>query len=225
MPKNNKQSSKYYTIMQYAGRLFLEQGYCATSMRQIAGDLGISLGLISYHFKSKSELAKAILAGQLQAETAIVHDYVNQDQHPILFSGAITKLQYTIMSSPKFLAFYLDVLREDVYFEMIIESGIDTYRKINTKYNLGFSDDYLILYGNFIASSIERTLMLYARQNPFVDNIADTLFFTYMGRLYGDEALLKECCIQTEQIVSKILSEHPYLLAGWYSDFKQSANT
>jgi AcrR family transcriptional regulator len=44
--------------------LFMEQGYHATSMRQIAERAGLALGGIYNHFASKEELFKAILIDQ-----------------------------------------------------------------------------------------------------------------------------------------------------------------
>lgn len=45
-------------------RLFLEQGYHATSMRQIADRAGLALGGIYNHFSSKDEIFEAIIIDQ-----------------------------------------------------------------------------------------------------------------------------------------------------------------
>ena len=45
-------------------RLFLEQGYHATSMRQIADKAGLALGGIYNHFSSKEEIFEAIIIDQ-----------------------------------------------------------------------------------------------------------------------------------------------------------------
>ena len=45
-------------------RLFLEQGYHATSMRQIAENAGLALGGIYNHFSSKEEIFEAIIIDQ-----------------------------------------------------------------------------------------------------------------------------------------------------------------
>jgi len=44
--------------------LFMEQGYHATSMRQIADQVGLALGGIYNHFKSKEEIFEAIIVDQ-----------------------------------------------------------------------------------------------------------------------------------------------------------------
>lgn len=44
--------------------LFMEQGYHATSMRQVADRVGLALGGIYNHFKSKDEIFEAIIIDQ-----------------------------------------------------------------------------------------------------------------------------------------------------------------
>ena len=50
-----------YEIIHNAYALFMQKGFFNVSMREIAGTLGISVGNLTYHFKSKEELAEAAL--------------------------------------------------------------------------------------------------------------------------------------------------------------------
>jgi AcrR family transcriptional regulator len=75
-------------IIQAATRLFIQQGYHGTSMRQVAQEAGIALGGIYNHFPSKEALFVAILlerhpvkeivpalnASQGETVEALVHD-------------------------------------------------------------------------------------------------------------------------------------------------------
>jgi AcrR family transcriptional regulator len=47
-------------IMDVAAGLFLQQGYRATSLRHIAGAVGMKAGSLYYHFASKDDLLEAI---------------------------------------------------------------------------------------------------------------------------------------------------------------------
>jgi AcrR family transcriptional regulator len=49
-------------ILEVARELFSEQGYEATSLREIAERLGITKAALYYHFKSKDEILRALLA-------------------------------------------------------------------------------------------------------------------------------------------------------------------
>ena len=49
-------------IIEAAERLIAEQGYAATSLRQIIGEAGVNLASVHYHFGSKEELLDELIA-------------------------------------------------------------------------------------------------------------------------------------------------------------------
>jgi AcrR family transcriptional regulator len=53
------------TILDAAEQLFAEQGYAATSLRQLTTAAGVNLAAVNYHFGGKEELAKAVLARRI----------------------------------------------------------------------------------------------------------------------------------------------------------------
>src|SRR5512134_2788774 len=62
--KHTKCEATRLAVEDAAIRLFLEQGYHATSMRQIAERTGLALGGIYNHFSSKDEIFEAIIIDQ-----------------------------------------------------------------------------------------------------------------------------------------------------------------
>ena len=48
-------------IMDTARRLFSERGYNAVSIQDLADELGISKGNLTYHFKRKEQIVEALL--------------------------------------------------------------------------------------------------------------------------------------------------------------------
>jgi AcrR family transcriptional regulator len=65
----------YDTILQVARRLFVQQGYTATSMRQVAEEAGIGKATIYYHFPDKETIVMALLEknlGQMDEALKIV---------------------------------------------------------------------------------------------------------------------------------------------------------
>ena len=81
-------------IEEAAYELFLEQGYSATSMRQIAEQAGIALGGIYNHFKGKDDIFEAIIVDKhpyrkllpaiLEAEGGTVDEFVHNVMRIIL---------------------------------------------------------------------------------------------------------------------------------------------
>jgi AcrR family transcriptional regulator len=54
--------------------LFARQGYTATSLREIAEQLGITKAALYFHFRTKEEILTAILDGYLEGISALVTD-------------------------------------------------------------------------------------------------------------------------------------------------------
>jgi len=54
------------TILDAAESLFAEQGFAATSLRQLTQRAGVNLAAVNYHFGSKEELVKAVLRRRIE---------------------------------------------------------------------------------------------------------------------------------------------------------------
>ena len=63
-------------ILAEAARLFRQQGYAATTLRQIADAAGIKAGSIYYHFGSKDEILGEVLDTGIAAVTAAVQSRI-----------------------------------------------------------------------------------------------------------------------------------------------------
>jgi AcrR family transcriptional regulator len=57
-------------IIEAAERLIAEQGYAATSLRQIIGEAGVNLASVHYHFGSKEELLDELVARKVNPVNA-----------------------------------------------------------------------------------------------------------------------------------------------------------
>jgi AcrR family transcriptional regulator len=84
-------------ILSEAKRLFIEQGYHALSMRQIAEAVGVSKAALYYHFRDKQELFLAILESYLDVIEAIL-DRVQAEGTTC--RQQISALVETILSQP-----------------------------------------------------------------------------------------------------------------------------
>lgn len=218
MENVKKNDSKKEEILQTAKRHFLSQGYCKTSMRLIASETQVSLGLVAYHFKSKREIAAEILRRMLNRLMGYTKMYVNRHENPMLYSAVLVGLNYGLLSQEKYRSFYRDVLREDILLDVILETGVETYMCIRDKYCPWLSDEEaekMGWYGNYISVSMERTLVLYANEQPMVPgSIPEIITRSYLNMWHfeGAEQLVDEVCAESENIVKEILQEQAEIL-------------
>ena len=65
-------------IQAVALELFTEQGYDATSLREIAERLGVTKAALYYHFKSKEEIVESMMADHLVRLEELLKEYAGQ---------------------------------------------------------------------------------------------------------------------------------------------------
>ncbi len=65
------------SLIEAAGRLFAERGFKAVTVRDIAGESGTQISALNYHFRSKDELYKSVVA-EACAEDLITEDEQKQ---------------------------------------------------------------------------------------------------------------------------------------------------
>ncbi len=68
------ETNRQKAILEAAERLFIEKGYHAVSIEQIADIAGVSKGLVHYHFTSKEQLLFCILRDMLSKLSASLDD-------------------------------------------------------------------------------------------------------------------------------------------------------
>jgi AcrR family transcriptional regulator len=69
-------------IVEAADRLFYEQGFEATSFADIAKAVGLSRGNFYYHFKTKDEILRAVIALRLTNTQAMLDDWEKNSASP-----------------------------------------------------------------------------------------------------------------------------------------------
>jgi AcrR family transcriptional regulator len=73
-------NDKQLHLMEVALRLFADQGFTKTSVRNIADEAGVNLAMISYYFGSKQELLEAIFDQHLSEKTSKIDAIIANDK-------------------------------------------------------------------------------------------------------------------------------------------------
>jgi AcrR family transcriptional regulator len=109
-------------ILDVALRLFADKGYEATSMREIAAQLGISKAALYYHFDSKAEIVRAMLADTELRVSGLVDWARNQPPTPELGREVLHRWS-DIMQARGLAAFRFVVANRQVIHELAPEHG------------------------------------------------------------------------------------------------------
>ena len=113
--KAHNTDSKKEMIMKSAIRLFLQQGYRNTSLRQIAQASDSSASLSIYHFGTKQAIAVAYINEKMHILRKALMEKVDIRTNPELFCCTFVRLYQSVMASPTFCRFYHDIIEEGVF--------------------------------------------------------------------------------------------------------------
>jgi len=96
----NEESNRRAELVRVAGRLFRENGYEATPVRDIAAAAGMRSGSPFYHFKSKQDLLKAVMAEGLNKALQELTEAVAGKPSAIEAFRAIVRTHLAIILEP-----------------------------------------------------------------------------------------------------------------------------
>lgn len=73
-PEDARRTDTRERILEVAARLFSERGFAGTSIRDIAGELGVTKAALYYHFPSKDAILVELVAQPLAAVKAVLSE-------------------------------------------------------------------------------------------------------------------------------------------------------
>jgi len=112
MPKKQKNTLRGEAlrnkVLETALELFSQHGYFNTSIHDIRGSAGVSIGAIYHHFENKEALAKSLYASLLEQMTLAIDEAVINEKGCFAKSKAIIKALFQLtMSEPQVMQFVL----------------------------------------------------------------------------------------------------------------------
>lgn len=208
-------ASRKDAIMHSALKLFLEQGYFNTTLRQIAQDSNSSASLIVYHFGSKQAIASEFLQMKLHELQQELVKIIDMRTEPELFCCTFVRLYQTVMSAPAFCKFYHDMIEEGLFQKFFFSEGsaIKPSDLILVKHQVHLSSELYTFYSRYILPGIEMAAWISAGEDAPSDEKLDMPFRTLMGIIYVDKEDVDRYCAQAKELVNRILQEHPEYLS------------
>lgn len=127
-----KSEDTKYAILKSAEKLFAEQGFNKTTVREIAGDSHVNVAMVYYYFQNKDGLHQEILEESLQALHLLLRDCVSQEKDPEKNIYCIIQVYINFFYQNKNL--HRIILREIVSRSKHIEMMVKKY--VSKNFNL-----------------------------------------------------------------------------------------
>lgn len=84
MTKHQPEAKRRNQILEAARKLFVERGYVATKMSDIAELAGLSKGGVYFHFVSKEDVFSALVEDEFQRSSGFIREVAAQEFAPML---------------------------------------------------------------------------------------------------------------------------------------------
>lgn len=227
MKYNPSTKQKIYTV---AKKLFLEEGFDVSS-RKIAKEADVNLGLITYYFKTKNNIALMILKENYEIIALYLKYAISPDDDLLLYLIAFLNISYRTYQSGKGHRFFTQMFEEDLIEESLLNGNnqTDLYQKLVDTYmgNNGNSPSKNMALFNAVLEGVTRNLIINMKKQTEIDH--DDLFsYTIYSFFWGlgisftqkDVDDLKE---RSNQIADKVIAKYPQLIDPFQYLFQENS--
>lgn len=146
-------------ILNGAQKLFMQNGYTKTTLRMIAKEADVNLGLLPYYFDKKENMGIEIYSRYMTRFYEQIDyksfDVQNSIEHLLL---TYLILQYHMNLEPGLLKLYVELVREDVLKYSVESYSFKSLELIEKEYNLNLDSSDLAITINIIRG-VERALL------------------------------------------------------------------
>lgn len=210
----SKKSEAAQEIFSVSLSLFAQNGYTGTSIRQIAAEAGISVGLTHHYFGNKERLGRLALVVLSENVAEAVDARVTFDEDPILNDLILTRCNLRYMLNGPYRRFYLDSLREDLFFNALLNNEARLLNELQRRYGFESTPDLNLLYNKYIPYNVEKTIVLKKEEGLFptidYEEIPWHICSASMGKFIPESLLLEKDAISrriSEEVQQQIPSE------------------
>ena len=172
-------------VLHTAARLFLQKGYTATTLRQIAKEAGVNIGSVMYLYESKEnilcDLVSFVMGGQFAATEKLL---AGKTEDMLLFWAAETTLQLYIAESSEhirglYLAAYSHSKSSSLIYQYVAEKLQVYFKAYYPEYEFKDFYELEIATGGIIRGFMSVPCDMYFTMQRKVKRYLETAFLVY----------------------------------------------
>lgn len=219
----NTRESAIFQILKQSARLFRDNGFEATSVRQIAEEAGTSASMINHYFGSKDYLGAQVLSLLASYAHSAAQPYVSPEKDPILYDLTISRMLFSYLFTNGYLKFYQDSLKSDFFFRFLDSKPTRLAEELSKFYSFEYTPDEATLYCRYMPYMLEKTLILKKAEGMFtsLDYFRIPCMISTMGMSHfipEEEILLRDP--EARQICAQVLpSLHALVPDSWIAEY------
>lgn len=211
-----RREQSIYTILMTSLKLFRENSYANTTIRQIAEQSGVSLGMVNHYFGSKEALGEQVLSLLSQYAFTPLSDSLSVNDDPVLYDLVTVRLFFNYVRTHGYWSFYLDSLNNDFFFKSLAERPMTLANSLKKFYDFESDPDSELLYSRYFPYMMEKTIILKKETGLFpsisYEEVPYLICSTAMNHFIPEEEIKKrnrESILMAERLGHPLLDVPP----------------
>lgn len=163
-------------IIREAARMFVEEGYSKSSISRLAAKLDLSLGNITFYFKTKEHLLAVLVDEMFDYQRMMMEEATEEGKSSLLaYCLELTAMTAACEGSELARDFYASSYTSHLTLPLIRETDTEKVKEIFSEYCPDFTDEQWVATENIVSGIEYATIMTREEDTPLAMQIEKTL--------------------------------------------------
>ena len=201
-------------IIQEAARMFVEDGYTKSSISKIAQNLNVSLGNITFYFKTKEHLLAVLLDEMFHYQQKMMEEYTEEGKSSLLaYCLELTAMTAVCEASEVARDFYASTYASALTLERIRANDLPKVREIFAQFQPDWTDEQWIATENIVSGIEYATIMTREENTPLplqIEKTLDTILYLFgVPKELREMKIAKVLNMDYRAVGDRLLKEFP----------------
>lgn len=180
---NKKRPNTRLQIIQLAAKMFIEEGYDATSLSKIAKILDLSTGNITFYFKSKEHLLAVLVNELFDFQNLMIEHYADEGKTSLLaYCLELTAIAAICEEDEAARSFYTETYSSPITLELIRANDTEKTKMVFEEFRPDWTEEEWIATENIVSGIEYATIMTREEDTPLpvqIETALDAIMLLY----------------------------------------------
>ena len=180
---NKKRPNTRLQIIQLAAKMFIEEGYEATSLSKIAKILDLSTGNITFYFKSKEHLLAVLVNELFDFQNLMIEHYADEGKTSLLaYCLELTAIAAICEEDEAARSFYTETYSSPITLELIRANDTEKTKMVFEEFRPDWTEEEWIATENIVSGIEYATIMTREEDTPLpvqIETALDAIMLLY----------------------------------------------
>ena len=211
---NKKHPNTRLQIIREAARMFVGEGYTKSSISKIAKNLDLSLGNITFYFKTKEHLLAVLVDEMFEYQRMMMHEATDEGKSSLLaYCLELTAMAAVCEESEVARDFYASSYASQLTLPLIRENDTERVKEIFAEFCPDWTDEQWIATENIVSGIEFATIMTREENTPLplqIEKTLDTILYLFgVPRELRKLKIEKVLAMDYRALGDKMLKEFP----------------